>query len=65
MDMRRYKIENREFWTDKSMDLANLSAVALIFSQFVTDKVYWQAIIFGVILYLSLLVLVFYLRKGA
>ena len=62
MYMRRFIIDERVFWSDKFMDLANLSAVALIFSQIVTDKIYWQGFIFGAILYLSLLTLSIYIR---
>gem|GEM_PF-3354894 len=52
--MKRIKIYEKDFWADKLMDLANLGFVTLVLSQGISESVNWMAIIFGVILYSSL-----------
>ena len=52
-----------EFWADKLMDLANLSAVVLIFGQFVTDKTRWIVVIGGIMLYVLILVICDKIKK--
>lgn len=52
-----------EFWADKLMDLANLSAVVFIFGQFVTEKIHWNVVIGGVILYILMMVISDIIRR--
>lgn len=60
--IKHYQSEG-EFWADKLMDLANLSAIVLIFGQFVSDKIYWESVIAGVILYGAIAIIAKYLRR--
>jgi len=53
----------RKFWADKFMDLANLGFVTLVLSQGIVEKINWQAIILGVILYITLAILSRFLQR--
>ncbi len=57
------KISDGEFWADKLMDLANLSAIVLIFSQLVSINIYWISLIIGIIFYLLIVLTSYKLRK--
>lgn len=63
MMKRTGQISDGEFWADKLMDLANLEIIVLVFGQFVGLKRYWPAALFGIILYILLIVISRKLRK--
>lgn len=52
------------FWADKLMDLANLAAAVLIFGQFVADRIYWNGLALGIILYGSVMLITKKLLRG-
>lgn len=58
--VRRKQLSDEEFLADKLMDLANLSAVILVFGQFVAEQIRWNVLFLGVVLYL---VIVFIARR--
>ena len=60
---REERMSEGEFWADKLMDLANLSAAVLIFGQLVSSKIYWGSIILGVLLYFVFVIISNILRK--
>lgn len=61
--MRNSWKEAGDFWADKLMDLANLAIAVLVFGQF-GPKIYWIAVIFGVILYFILIIISKKLKGG-
>jgi hypothetical protein len=46
-----------EFWSDKTMDLANLGMSVLVFGQLITTQINWYTIALGFVLYAFLVVL--------
>lgn len=62
--MKRYlHSSEEEFLADKLMDLANLSAVVLIFEQLVRNKMNFISIGFGIIFYLIIIISSKYIFK--
>lgn len=61
--VKRRRLEEGEFWADKLMDLANLSAIVLVFGQFVSPKIDWQMAVFGVLLYVLFIIIAKKLRN--
>jgi hypothetical protein len=54
---RNKQLSEGEFWADKLMDLANLSAVVLIFGQLVTPTIRWDTLGLGAVLYIVIVIL--------
>jgi hypothetical protein len=52
-----------DFLADKLMDLGNLSVVVMVFGQFVTAKIIWPVLAFGIMWYITLLLVSRALRK--
>jgi hypothetical protein len=56
-------LDEGEFWADKLMDLANLSAVVLVFGQLVTSTINWLTFGGGIVFYVVILIISKRLRR--
>jgi hypothetical protein len=53
----------KEFWSDKFMDLANVMFGFLVVGQFVTDKLRWGSVVLGIVAYVVIAVICRKLRR--
>jgi len=53
-----------EFYAGKLMDFANYGTTAMIFGKFVEGRMQWLDLGIGIVWYLALSVVSFFLRKG-
>ncbi len=61
--MSKTKIYEKEFWSDKTMDLANLQVVILVFGQLTSSKINLIGALFGSIIYLIAIIITLKIRN--